>query len=120
MVQSDRGRQKDVCSRPQQCDLALDAKSGAELWIHPTEMRTTLITSRGNYLLAYLSHPERAPAPAAQSASAIESASTSMPPEKLRYRSSFGFMFSRSGLPAIAPPWTTHTAYNSTGTSSGR
>jgi hypothetical protein len=32
--------------------VALDAKVGAELWIHPTEMRTTLITSRGNYLLA--------------------------------------------------------------------
>jgi glucose dehydrogenase len=34
------------------------------------------------------------------------------PPEKLRYRSSFGFMFASSGLPVIAPPWTTLTAYD--------
>jgi quinoprotein glucose dehydrogenase len=81
-------------------------------WIDPTEKRTTLITTRGNYLLAYLSHPDRAPTPAAPSGSAIDSASTSVPPEKLRYGSSFGFMFTRSGLPAIAPPWTTLTAYN--------
>jgi quinoprotein glucose dehydrogenase len=66
-------------------------------------------------LLAYLSHPERAPAspprenrPASQSGAA----SASMPPEKLRYRSSFGFLFTSSGLPAIAPPWTTLTAYD--------
>ena len=32
--------------------------------------------------------------------------------EKLRYRSSFGFMFASSGLPVIAPPWTTLTAYD--------
>jgi quinoprotein glucose dehydrogenase len=66
-------------------------------------------------LLAYLSHPERAPAspprengPASQSGAA----SASLPPEKLRYRSSFGFLFTSSGLPAIAPPWTTLTAYD--------
>ena len=35
-----------------------------------------------------------------------------LPPEKLRYRSSFGFMFTSSGLPVIAPPWTTLTAYD--------
>jgi len=35
-----------------------------------------------------------------------------LPPEKLRYRTSFGFMFTSSGLPAIAPPWTTLTAYD--------
>jgi quinoprotein glucose dehydrogenase len=35
-----------------------------------------------------------------------------LPPEKLHYRSSFGFMFTSSGLPAIAPPWTTLTAYD--------
>ena len=33
-------------------------------------------------------------------------------PEKLHYRSSFGFMFAKSGLPMIAPPWTTFTAYD--------
>jgi len=41
-----------------------------------------------------------------------ETTSASLPPEKLRYRSSFGFMFTSSGLPAIAPPWTTLTAYD--------
>ena len=30
----------------------------------------------------------------------------------LQYKSSFGFMFTSSGLPAIAPPWTTLTAYD--------
>ena len=29
-----------------------------------------------------------------------------------RYRSGFGFMFSSSGLPVIAPPWTSLTAYD--------
>ncbi len=36
----------------------------------------------------------------------------SVPPEKLRYRSSFGFMFTSNGQPAISPPWTTLTAYD--------
>jgi len=62
-------------------------------------------------LLAYLLHPERAPATASTTDTAANNPS-SLPPEKLRYRSGFGFMFSRSGLPAIAPPWTTLTAYD--------
>jgi quinoprotein glucose dehydrogenase len=33
-------------------------------------------------------------------------------PKTIRYRSSFGFMITRSGLSAIAPPWTTMTAYD--------
>ena len=57
-------------------------------------------------LLSYLSHPEDAPGPASAAALAP------VPPEKLRYRSSFGFMFTNSGLPAISPPWTTLTAYD--------
>jgi quinoprotein glucose dehydrogenase len=61
-------------------------------------------------LLAYLSHPERAPAQSNVTPS--QDASVPLPPEKLRYRSSFGFMFTSSGLPAIAPPWTTLTAYD--------
>ena len=61
-------------------------------------------------LLAYLMHPERAAATSTTEVAAIDP--TSLPPEKLRYRSGFGFMFSRSGLPAIAPPWTTLTAYD--------
>lgn len=62
-------------------------------------------------LLAYVLHPERAPA-TTSTTDAPASNSTSLPPEKLRYRSGFGFMFTRSGLPAIAPPWTTLTAYD--------
>jgi quinoprotein glucose dehydrogenase len=71
-------------------------------------------------LLTYLLHPERdhaenAPgSPATGNDPAFQTgiASTSLPPEKLRYRSSFGFMFTSSGLPAIAPPWSTLTAYD--------
>jgi quinoprotein glucose dehydrogenase len=66
-------------------------------------------------LLAYLSHPERAPASSpTENSSAHQSGATSISfsPEALRYRSSFGFMFTSSGLPAIAPPWTTLTAYD--------
>lgn len=38
-------------------------------------------------------------------------------PASARYRSSFGFMITSSGLSAIAPPWTTFTAYDlNTGT----
>jgi quinoprotein glucose dehydrogenase len=69
-------------------------------------------------LVAYLFHPERvhperAPAsPSTENDPASQSTAASLPPEKLRYRSSFGFMFTSSGLPAIAPPWTTLTAYD--------
>ncbi len=71
-------------------------------------------------LMAYLSHPERthperAPASTFTEKSPAPNAETTSPsslPEKLRYRSSFGFMFTSSGLPAIAPPWTTLTAYD--------
>jgi quinoprotein glucose dehydrogenase len=63
-----------------------------------------------DFLFAYLSHPERALASTSTGNAAAGSAS--LPPEKLRYRSSFGFMFTSSGLPAIAPPWTTLTAYD--------
>lgn len=64
-------------------------------------------------LLQYLAHPDQAAAPR-------ESAATARPagdPASLRYKSSFGFMFAESGLPVIAPPWTTLTAYDlNTGT----
>jgi quinoprotein glucose dehydrogenase len=63
-------------------------------------------------LLAYLSHPERAAASTKNTVPENENTSTSQAPEKLHYRSSFGFMFTSSGLPAIAPPWTTLTAYD--------
>ena len=64
-------------------------------------------------LVRYLAHPEAAAVPHANAA-------TSQPtgdPASLRYKSSFGFMFAESGLPVIAPPWTTLTAYDlNTGT----
>jgi quinoprotein glucose dehydrogenase len=61
-------------------------------------------------LFAYLSHPERALASTSTGNAAAGSAS--LLPEKLHYRSGFGFMFTSSGLPAIAPPWTSLTAYD--------
>ena len=33
-------------------------------------------------------------------------------PASIRYKSSFGFMITSSGLSAISPPWTTMTAYD--------
>jgi quinoprotein glucose dehydrogenase len=64
-------------------------------------------------LLSFLAHPELAPVHPADNVSSPQAATTAaLPPEELRYRSSFGFMFTSSGLPAIAPPWTTLTAYD--------
>jgi quinoprotein glucose dehydrogenase len=64
-------------------------------------------------LVAYLLHPDRAPANSAIFGSAVTGdAPASLSPDKLHYRSGFGFMFTESGLPAIAPPWTTLTAYD--------
>jgi len=63
-------------------------------------------------LLAYLFHPEHALAVASSHEGDVKTTAPSLPPEKLRYRSSFGFMFTSNGLPAIAPPWTTLTAYD--------
>jgi quinoprotein glucose dehydrogenase len=65
-------------------------------------------------LLAYLKHPELAPASAPE-ANAV--APAPVDPVSAHYRSSFGFMFANSGLPVIAPPWTSLTAYDlNTGT----
>jgi len=99
--------------------------------LNPDQIRAVVAHGRGpmpafsklsdaalDSLVAYLSHPERvhpehAPAsPSTENDPASQSTATSLPAEKLRYRSSFGFMFTRSGLPAIAPPWTTLTAYD--------
>jgi quinoprotein glucose dehydrogenase len=63
-------------------------------------------------LLAYLKHPERAPAPATNA-----TAPAAVDPVTAQYKSSFGFMFASSGLPVITPPWTSLTAYDlNTGT----
>jgi quinoprotein glucose dehydrogenase len=65
-------------------------------------------------LAAYVLHPERVPTSArGEDAGGMATGTISnAPPERLRYRSSFGFMFASSGLPVIAPPWTTLTAYD--------
>ncbi|MCU1225141.1 MAG: glucose dehydrogenase [Edaphobacter sp.] len=61
-------------------------------------------------LLAYLKHPDRAPE------SPKETTPQAKPvvgdPARAHYRSGFGFMFAQNGLPVIAPPWTTLTAYD--------
>jgi len=65
-------------------------------------------------LLAYLKHPELA----AESAPSVSAAAAApVDPISAQYKSSFGFMFASSGLPVIAPPWTSLTAYDlNTGT----
>ena len=64
-------------------------------------------------LMAYLSRPDLAPASEAPAQAAPADAA----PGDAHYKSGFGFMFAKSGLPVIAPPWTTLTAYDlNTGT----
>jgi quinoprotein glucose dehydrogenase len=58
-------------------------------------------------LLAYLAHPDRV-----HTDNAAPGKSAAIDPYTAHYRSSFGFMFASSGLPVIAPPWTTLTAYD--------
>ncbi len=58
-----------------------------------------------------------APGPTAPSPTSTAPATPIAAPATLRYRSGFGFLFAESGLPVIAPPWTTLTAYDlNTGT----
>lgn len=68
-----------------------------------------------NSLVAYLLNPTRgsrsAPAEDMRSASLPKSPPSSTP-ESARYISGFGFMFTSAGLPAIAPPWSSLTAYD--------
>jgi quinoprotein glucose dehydrogenase len=65
-------------------------------------------------LLAYLKHPELAPVSAADGKAVTPGA---LDPISAHYKSSFGFMFAKSGLPVITPPWTSLTAYDlNTGT----
>jgi quinoprotein glucose dehydrogenase len=64
-----------------------------------------------SHLLAYLAHPELA------TGTATATAAAPVDPIHAEYKSSFGFMFARSGLPVITPPWTSLTAYDlNTGT----
>jgi quinoprotein glucose dehydrogenase len=60
-------------------------------------------------ITAYLLNPMRAPTLPAITVHPNDA------PERLsssHYKSGFGFMFTSSGLPAIAPPWTSLTAYD--------
>ncbi|MEO6804374.1 MAG: PQQ-binding-like beta-propeller repeat protein [Granulicella sp.] len=67
-------------------------------------------------LLAYLQHPDRAPASDAVAA-ATAAKPAAINPATAHYKSGFGFMFGSSGLPVIAPPWASLTAYDlNTGT----
>jgi quinoprotein glucose dehydrogenase len=59
-----------------------------------------------NLVLSFLKRPDLGP-PTQQ-----KSVAAPVDPAKAHYRSGFGFMFAESGLPVIAPPWTTLTAYN--------
>ena len=61
-------------------------------------------------LTAYLAHPARAPESPSKTQPSPQK--TAIDPIHAHYRSGFGFMFAQSGLPVIAPPWTTLTAYD--------
>jgi quinoprotein glucose dehydrogenase len=64
-----------------------------------------------NNLLFYLDHPEKARL-ANNATSHTAGQVTNRVASTLQYKTPFGFMFTSSGLPAIAPPWTTLTAYD--------
>lgn len=58
-------------------------------------------------ILTYLKHPDRVSGLLVPASKPVVS-----DPVHAHYRSGFGFMFAESGLPVIAPPWTTLTAYD--------
>ncbi len=58
-------------------------------------------------VVAYLKKPELA-----KPLEPVKADAGPVDPLAAHYRSSFGFMFAESGLPVIAPPWTTLTAYD--------
>jgi quinoprotein glucose dehydrogenase len=105
---------------------AVPSLVGIRSRLNSDDLRTVITRGRGRMpaisslsdpaldsLVAYVLHPEKAPTPAAEAPdNSAARATPSVSPEKLRYRSSFGFMFASSGLPVIAPPWTTLTAYD--------
>jgi quinoprotein glucose dehydrogenase len=62
-------------------------------------------------LLAYLKRPELV-AMDDTASTATSPTSQAINPATAHYKSGFGFMFANSGLPVIAPPWTTLTAYD--------
>ena len=88
--------------------------------LSPKEVRATVTHGSGlmpafsnlsdaqlDSLLAYLLNPSAAPAETTAVVTKKPAADANA-----RYKSGFGFMFTNSGLPAIAPPWTSLTAYD--------
>ena len=73
----------------------------------PMPAFSQLSNSEVDTLLAYLKHPEKVAAIQEQK---VES--HAIDPVQAHYRSGFGFLFAKSGLPVIAPPWTSLTAYD--------
>ena len=61
-------------------------------------------------LVLYLQHPERATAVEQTDDAGSQQSHTA--PDKLHYKTPFGFMFTSDGLPVISPPWTRLTAYD--------
>jgi quinoprotein glucose dehydrogenase len=94
----------------------LDAQQIRDVVTHgrgPMPAFSRLTNQALDSLLAFLSSPTKAPqTPSPPTDNQATAMSSSIPPEQLRYRSGFGFMFGRNGLPVIAPPWTTLTAYD--------
>jgi quinoprotein glucose dehydrogenase len=62
-------------------------------------------------LLSYLLRPDLAPA-SNPTVNVTSAKPTATDPSTAHYKSGFGFMFASSGLPVIAPPWTSLTAYD--------
>jgi quinoprotein glucose dehydrogenase len=91
-----------------------EIRSAVEHGRGPMPSFSQLSVSELTSLLAYLKHPELAPASPAE----VNGGATGpVDPISAHYRSSFGFMFAESGLPVITPPWTSLIAYDlNTGT----
>jgi len=69
----------------------------------------------GQALIAFLLNPSRAsalPAPVAAPAAGGTEPETAAASQRLRYLSGFGFMMTSAGVPPIAPPWSSLTAYD--------
>lgn len=64
-----------------------------------------------NSLLAYLLNPNLAVRSSASSITVANSPAMT-PSGTVRYISGFGFMFTKTGLPPITPPWSSLTAYD--------
>jgi quinoprotein glucose dehydrogenase len=113
---------EENCKLCHQADLhgqppAVPSLASAASHYTPEQIESVVHTGRGQMpafshltqddraaIAAYLFHPSEG-----NGATVTAAAPQAGPP---RYRSGFGFMFTSSGLPAIAPPWTSLTAYD--------